>query len=288
VGSLNEPPFQTIAIVGLGLIGGSIAFAARKAWPSVRVVGIDRQPIVDEAIARRAIHDAGKDMSAVAAASLVVLAAPVRQNLQLLAAVAAHVSETAVVTDVGGTKRAIVDAARQLGDRMTFVGGHPLGGGARGGFEFATAGIFSRRPWIFTPSDSTPANATSRLFNFARGLGAVPTTMSAAEHDRLLAYVSHLPQLAVSALMEVVGAAATEKGLARAGQGLVDSTRLASSPASVWRDICATNADTVGEALDHLIERLTELRADLERGEALEAIFDEAARWRAELMKTRE
>jgi prephenate dehydrogenase len=68
----------------------------------------------------------------------------------------------------------------------------------------------------------------------------------------------------------------------------VDSTRLASSPASVWRDICATNADTVGEALDHLIERLTELRADLERGEALEAIFDEAARWRAELMKARE
>jgi prephenate dehydrogenase len=181
-----------------------------------------------------------------------------------------------------------VEAAHGLGEAVTFVGGHPLGGGARGGFEFATAGIFARRPWIFTPSDTTPANATSRLFGFARGLGAVPATMAAAEHDRLLAYVSHLPQLAVSALMEVVGAAATEKGLARAGQGLVDSTRLASSPASVWRDICATNADTLGAALDHLIERLTELRADLERGDALETIFDEAARWRAELMKNRE
>ena len=284
----TEPPFQTIAIVGLGLIGGSIAFAARKAWPSVHITGIDRPAIVDEAIARRAIHNAGRDVSAVAGASLVILAAPVRQNLQLLAEVAPHVSDTSVVTDVGGTKRAIVAAARPLGERFTFVGGHPLGGGARGGFEFATAGIFSRRPWIFTPSDNTPANATSRLFNFARGLGAAPTTMSAADHDRLLAYVSHLPQLAVSALMEVVGAAATEKGLAQAGQGLVDSTRLASSPASVWRDICATNADTLGEALDHLIDRLTELRADLERGEALEIIFSEAARWRAALMKTRE
>jgi prephenate dehydrogenase len=280
----TDPPFQTIAIVGLGLIGGSIAFAARKAWPSVHITGIDRPAIVDEAMARRAIHAAGRDVSAVAGASLVMLAAPVRQNLQLLAEVAPHVNDAAVVTDVGGTKRAIVEAARAVEERFTFVGGHPLGGGARGGFEFATAGIFSRRPWIFTPSDHTPANATSRLFNFARGLGAVPTTMSAADHDRLLAYVSHLPQLAVSALMEVVGAAATEKGLAQAGQGLVDSTRLASSPASVWRDICAT----LGEALDQLIARLTELRADLTRGEALDAVFGEAARWRAELMKTRD
>ena len=288
MGSLNEPPFQTIAIVGLGLIGGSIAFAARKAWPSVRIVGIDRPPIVEEAIARRAIHDAGQDLSSVAGAHLVVLAAPVRQNLVLLGEVASHAGADAVITDVGGTKRAIVHAAEALGNALTFVGGHPLGGGARGGFEFATAGIFARRPWIFTPTDSTPANATSRLFNFVRGLGAVPTTMTAGDHDRLLAYVSHLPQLAVSALMQVVGAAATEKGLARAGQGLVDSTRLASSPASVWRDITATNADAIGEALDHLIERLTELRADLERGDAIDTIFGEAARWRAELMKSRE
>jgi prephenate dehydrogenase len=224
----------------------------------------------------------------VAGADLIVLAAPVRKNLDLLRDVAPYASTSAIVTDVGGTKRSIVEAARALSGSVTFVGGHPLGGGARGGFEFATAGIFSRRPWIFTPDDSTPANATSRLFAFARGLGAVPSTMTAAGHDRLLAYVSHLPQLAVSALMEVVGAAATERGLAQAGQGLVDSTRLASSPPAVWRDICATNADVLGEALDHLIERLTELRADLERGDALEAIFDEAARWRAELMKARE
>ena len=255
----TEPPFQTIAIVGLGLIGGSIAFAARKAWPSVRVVGIDRQAILDEAIGRRAIHDAGQDLAAVAAADLVVLAA-----------------------------HQIVVRLDRRGQDDEIGGGHPLGGGARGGFEFATAGLFVRRPWIFTPLDTTPATATSRLFAFVRGLGAVPTTMGAADHDRLLAFLSHLPQLAVSALMEVVGGAATEKGLTLAGQGLIDSTRLASSPASVWRDICATNADTIGDALDALIARLTDLRADLERGDALEEIFDEAARWRSELMKTRE
>jgi prephenate dehydrogenase len=273
--------------VGLGLIGGSIAFAARKAWPSVHVVGIDRQPILDEAIARRAIHDAGHDPAAVAGADLVVLAAPVLQNLALLNEVVPHAAG-AVITDVGSTKRGIMSAAESLGDEVTFVGGHPLGGGARGGFEFATAAIFTRRPWILTPNSSTPANATSRLFAFTRGLGAVPSTMTAADHDRLLAFLSHLPQLAVSALMEVVGSAATEKGLTLAGQGLIDSTRLASSPASVWRDVCATNADAIGGALDQLIERLTELRAHLEHGDAIEQIFNDAGRWRAELMRTRE
>jgi prephenate dehydrogenase len=268
---VTDPPFQRIAIVGLGLLGGSIAFAARKAWPSVHVVGIDRQAILDEAIARRAIHDAAKDLAAVAGADLIVLAAPVQQNLDLLHQVRPHATPGAVITDVGSTKRVIVGAAQTMGDGVTFVGGHPLGGGARGGFEFATASIFSRRPWIFTPDQSTPANATSRLFAFARGLGAVPSTMAAADHDRLLAFLSHLPQLTVSALMQVVGAAVAEKGLTLAGQGLVDSTRLASSPASVWRDVCATNADAIGAALDHLIERLTELRGDLERGGLYEA-----------------
>lgn len=284
---MTDPPFQKIAIVGLGLIGGSIAFGARKAWPSVHVVGIDRQAVLDEAVARRAVHDAATDVTAVAGADLIVLAAPVKQNLELLQQVVSHAAAGAVITDVGGTKRSIVAAAQAIGG-VTFVGGHPLGGGARGGFDFATAGIFSRRPWIFTPDQETPANATSRLFAFARGLGAVPSTMSAADHDRLLAFLSHLPQLTVSALMQVVGSAAHEKGLTLAGQGLVDSTRLASSPASVWRDVCATNADTIGEALDLLIERLTELRADLEHGGAIDAIFEEAGHWRAELMKTRE
>ena len=105
--------------------------------------------------------------------------------------------------------------------------------------------------------------------------------MTAADHDRLLAFLSHLPQLTVSALMQVVGSAATEKGLTLAGQGLVDSTRLASSPASVWRDVCATNADAIAGALDQLIARLTELRANLEQGDAIERIFDDAGRWRA-------
>jgi prephenate dehydrogenase len=112
--------------------------------------------------------------------------------------------------------------------------------------------------------------------------------MPAAEHDRLMALISHLPQLAATALMEIVGTTVAASGLRLAGQGLVDTTRLASSPPGVWRDICATNADEIGRALDLLIERLSDLRGDLHRAEVIDAVFDQAAHWRAELMKGRD
>lgn len=287
----DSPVFPRIAVIGLGLIGGSMAFAARRTWPSTFVVGIDRQAVLRQGLARRAIDAAAEDLSAAADVDLVVLAAPVRQNVALLRQVAAHASPSAVVTDVGGTKRTMLAAAAALPRPLTFVGGHPLGGGARGGFEFATASLFTRRPWIFTlPDDAPPVvrDAAERLSAFVTGLGALPTTMSATDHDRLLAVISHLPQLAATALMEVVGTTVASKGLRLAGQGLVDTTRLASSPADVWRDICLTNADEIGRALDLLIERLTDLRGDLHRTEVIDAVFDHAAQWRAELMKGRD
>lgn len=286
----DSPIFPRIAVIGLGLIGGSIAFAARRAWPSTHVVGIDRQTVLREALSRRAIDVGAESLSAVADADLIVLAAPVRQNLSLLQQVAAQASPAAVLTDVGGTKRAIVDAASAL--PATFVGGHPLGGGARGGFEFATASLFTRRPWILTPPEGDPrpaiGAAVDRLSAFVTGLGAQPTIMTAQEHDRLVALISHLPQLATTALMEVVGTTVASRGLRLAGQGLVDTTRLASSPADVWRDVCLTNADEIGRALDLLIERLSDLRSDLHRTEIIDAVFEQAAHWRAELMKGRD
>lgn len=284
----NPPVFPKIAIIGLGLIGGSIAFGARRAWPSTHVVAIDREPVIREALSRRAIDAAAGDLASLADADLIVLAAPVRQNIALLRRMAAHASSSAVITDVGGTKRTIVDAAATLPQPVTFVGGHPLGGGARGGFEFATASLFARRPWIFTPHNAAGTEAVNRLSAFVTGLGALPTTMTASEHDRLMALISHLPQLTATALMEVVGTAAAAAGLRMAGQGLVDTTRLASSPADVWRDICVTNADEISNALDLLIERLSEMRSDLQRAEVIDAVFNDAARWRAELMKGRD
>ena len=277
----TEPPFDSIAIVGLGLIGGSIALGVRERWPESRVFGVDSEAVLAHALGGGAIERGFESIGALPTTSLIVLAAPVRQNIELLQ----QIKRPAVATDVSGTKRDIVSAARALSPGTTFVGGHPLGGGERGGFAFARPDLFAGRPWIFTPDGDDATEAVERLSRFVTGLGARPCILSAEEHDRVMAYVSHLPQLVASALMEAVGAAAGSDGLRMAGRGLVDTTRLASSPADVWRDICLTNADAIGDALDCLIARLTQLRGDLRHGEAIEAIFSAAAKWRAELMK---
>jgi prephenate dehydrogenase len=224
------------------------------------------------------------------AVDLVVLAAPVRQNTRVLTELPLRVREQALVTDVGGTKRDALKAAGVAGSPLRFVGGHPLGGAEHGGFGFASPDLFAGRPWILTPHETSAASEAdvARLSAFVSGLGARPVLMTAEEHDRLMAFVSHLPQLATSALMDVVGGAVQAEGLRVAGRGLIDSTRLASSPASVWKDVCVTNADAIRAALDLLIDRLGDLRADLGRGDVMEAVFADAARWRGELTRKRD
>jgi prephenate dehydrogenase len=287
--SSDEPLFHTIAIAGLGLIGGSIALAVREHWPSIRIVGVDEPSVLAHAMSSGAIERAAASIDEIGSPDLIILAAPVRQNVELLRHLASSRPSTrgVVVTDVGGTKRDIVDAAAALTAPFAFVGGHPIGGAERGGFGFARADLFAGRPWILTPADHTPPDVLARLQRLVVGLGARPAILGAADHDRLMAYVSHLPQLTASALMAVVGGGAAA-GLKLAGRGLVDTTRLASSPASVWRDIAASNADFVGEALDELIRSLTELRRDLDRGESLERIFTAAGRCRTDLMQGRD
>src|SRR5687767_2195653 len=125
----GQPPiFEKIGIVGLGLIGGSIALAARRLWPTALVIAVDRKDVLETAMRLHAIDVAADDLIVLAEADLVILAAPVRQNLALLDQLDAHVRPPAVVTDTGSTKRAMVEAARRLPPRFTFIGGHPLGG----------------------------------------------------------------------------------------------------------------------------------------------------------------
>jgi prephenate dehydrogenase len=288
----TEPPFRSIGIVGLGLIGGSVALAARQRWPGCRITAVDKASVTLEGKNRGAIDAGGPDLSFIDDAELIVLAVPVSDNVSYLAEMGALVSHDAVVTDVGGTKRSIVDAAATLPRHITFVGGHPLAGSERAGLASARADLFVDRPWVFTPVEGeadAPAStaAIERLSRFVSGLGALPSAMSADAHDRLMALVSHLPQLTATALMDVVGRAVGPDGLSLAGQGLIDTTRLASSPASVWKDVCASNADALGPALDLLIVRLRDVRSGLDRGTAIDSLFEDAGNWRAALMKDR-
>jgi prephenate dehydrogenase len=287
--SSDEPAFQSVAIVGFGLIGGSIALAIRERWPSIRITAVDRPSVLAHAAGSGAIDRTAKTVADLSGIELVVLAAPVEQNLRLLPEAAAIVGDRGLITDVGGTKRDIVNAACALsGARAAFVGGHPIGGAEQGGFAFARADLFRGRPWILTPNGTSPAPVVDRLAGFIESLGARPTTMSAEEHDRLMAFLSHLPQLTVSALMEVVGEATSSSGLRLAGRGLAETTRLASSPADVWREVCASNAGDIGVALDQLIARLQQLRAGLTDAATVDRVFERAAHWRSELMKGRE
>jgi len=284
----TSAPFEHVAIAGLGLIGGSIALGIRERWPACRIVGIDRPSVLSHARSSNAIDRSVASLAEAANADLIILAAPVSQNRLLLEEAARHIGPRAVITDVGGTKRDILEVARTLPRPSAFVGGHPIGGAERGGFGFARPNLFAGRPWIFTPDGEPDAEALQRLFAFTRGLGAEPTTLAADRHDRVMAYVSHLPQLTATALMQVAGSGADADGLKLSGRGLLDTTRLASSPASVWRDICASNADVITGALDELIAALTALRADLNGDNTLETLFADAARWRSELLKHHE
>ena len=293
----RTPIFEKIGIVGLGLIGGSIALKSRELWPTSLVIAVDNKDVLETAMRLHAIDVAADDLIVLAEADLVILAAPVKQNIALLADLDEHVRQPAVVTDTGSTKREIVAAAADLPPRFTFVGGHPLAGAAQGGLDHARPDLFAGRPWLLTPaapvsdgaradgSRAFQASGADRLTAFIQALGAEPRIVAPDAHDRLLAFLSHLPQLTASALMQVVGDAVGHDGLALAGRGLADTTRLASSPADIWRDIAASNADQIGPALDALIAALQDLRADLPDGDRLEEVFGDAARWRAALRR---
>jgi prephenate dehydrogenase len=274
----GDPPFAHVAIAGYGLIGGSLGMAIHARWPKAMVIAIDRKDVIETAMRMQAADVGGDDLGLAAGADLIVLAAPVRANIAILPHLAEVVPGAAIVTDVGSTKRDIVAAARALPPRLQFIGGHPLAGSAAGGIEAARPDLFNGRPWILTPEHGS-ADAT--LTAFLQALGADVRVSTPAAHDELLAYVSHLPQLTASVLMAVVGAHAGEEGLGLAGRGLRDTTRLASSPADIWRDVAATNADHLAEAIEALIGVLQRLKDDLGGDTAvLDEVFASAAGWK--------
>ena len=264
-GGLSSADFRCVAILGCGLIGGSIDLAIRQRAPGTRVLTFDRDD----------------DPATAVEADLIVLAAPIHENIRLLSALKPQLSPSTILTDTGSTKAAVVAAAAG----MRFVGGHPIAGGTVSGRAAARADLFSGRRWVLTPVRDTPAEDLARVAAFVESLGASVDLLGPDEHDRLFALTSHLPQLVVSALMDVVGAGAGAHGLALAGQGLRDTTRLADSPPEIWRDILDTNRAHIATAIDALIGILATLRNDA-TGQQLEAVFERAARWRQNLDAT--
>lgn len=270
---------KTVAVIGLGLIGGSLA--KDLAWLGHRVLGHDRDPAtLKDALAQRCVHAAlGAGYDGIQEADVVVLAVPVGSAPQILRAAAPKL-RARLVTDVGSTKRSIVAAAEAAGIGDRFVGSHPMAGDHRAGLAASRTGLFREARVYLCPTDDTTVGAMEEAGNLWRTVGAEPRVVGAEEHDTRMAWVSHLPQAASSAL--ALSLAGSGLGADAMGPGGRDATRLAASPAVLWADILLENADLVEPALASLEVSVAGLRGAVRRRDraALERMLEGARAWK--------
>lgn len=290
--------YDTVAIVGVGLIGGSIGLALRERGLAREVVGIGRgasrstdpnhvgpprrTSSLDAALKRGAIDRATTDLAAgVANANVVVICTPVDTVVRYLVSVAASCPKDTLITDAGSTKEAIVTAAdaamasHRAGPR--FVGSHPIAGDHRGGPDFSRSDLFEGRAIVVTPTNHTRPAAVTEVSGFWESLGGKVTTMSPAEHDQALAMTSHLPHLIASAL----AASTPRELLPLTAGGWRDATRVAAGDPSLWLPIFASNRQAVLEALGRFDLQLSAMREMLEQADdqrLLESLEGAAAR----------
>jgi prephenate dehydrogenase len=257
-----------IAVLGVGLIGGSIGLAARtRAGASVR--GYDPDPDVRaRALGLGAIDEQADDIAgAVAGAQVVFIAAPVGELLRTVKQALESAGPDCVVTDVGSTKRVLADAAAD----ERFVGGHPLAGAETAGVEHAREDLFDGATWYLTPAKGSTAGVLyERLHRLLSRLGARPTAIDAETHDRLMACVSHLPHVLANLLVAQTASLLGEESerLPAVGPSFRDATRVAGANSAIWTDIYMSNRDTLIAGIDELTGRLHEVRAWLNAGDA--------------------
>ncbi|MEM6782389.1 MAG: prephenate dehydrogenase [Bacteroidota bacterium] len=276
---------QTVALIGTGLIGGSLGLALRARRPDLQVVAYD--PRVGQAAVERGVAHASASTlgAAVEDADLIVLGAPVRLLPRLLDGLGPHLKQGALVTDVGSVKAPLVaHAAKVLPPPHLFVGGHPMAGAERGGIAHADAFLFENATWVLCPPHGkTEAEVPQRfpvLIDLVEATGARVLVLEAARHDRIAALVSHVPQLVAVLLMTLAAESNQDDDafLRLAAGGFRDMTRIASSPFDLWRDILVANEGPVLDALARLADMLQSTRYDL-AGAHLDALaqrFDRA------------
>ncbi|MCG3178442.1 MAG: Cyclohexadienyl dehydrogenase [Phycisphaerae bacterium] len=287
------PPIDAVAILGVGLLGGSIGLALRRAGFAGSIVGVGRrQESIDAALEAGAVDRGLLDPAdGVAGAGLVVLATPIGAFPRLMTAIAPALGRRTLVTDVGSTKRQVVRwAARLLPDPSRFVGAHPIAGSDQRGPQYARADLFDAACCVLTPSPPRAASGSSRvrgsdyarsvetIDRFWRSLGLWTTRMTPAAHDRALAEVSHLPHAVAAALMRITSAATQDVS----GPGFVDVTRIAGGDPELWRDIFSTNRDAVLAAVKKLGRELERFAALLESADP-----EPLRRWLAAAQKAR-
>jgi prephenate dehydrogenase len=249
-------PAPRLALLGLGLIGGSVGLAARERLGAY-VTGFDPDPRVRErAMERGAVDLAVADPAELGPASVALVAAPVQALAERIADACAHVPG-AVVTDVGSTKHALVEGITH----PAYIGGHPLAGAEVAGVEHARADLFAGATWYLTPRGDSEGILLERLHRFVTGIGAVPTVIGHADHDRLMAAFSHVPHVVANALVTQATRALGDEAIPVVGPSFRDATRVAGANPPLWAGIYDANREAVLDGLDATIALLHEARA---------------------------
>jgi prephenate dehydrogenase len=263
-------PAQRVAIIGLGLIGASLGLALHRLTPAPRVVGYDRSGEVRTRAARRHAVDRTPWSleETVEGADLVILATPVRAVAPLLGSIAPHLAPGAVVTDTGSTKEQVVLSAAEVAPEVAFVGGHPMAGKLTQGTDDADADLFRGTIYCLTPTADTSRAAIERVTELVAAVGAQPRFLDAAEHDGLVAAISHLPYLLATTLMAATSTDAGWREMAAlAAGGFATMTRLAEGEPEMYADICLTNREAIARQLDRYVDALADLRTAIVGGD---------------------
>ena len=260
---------QTLAIVGVGLLGGSVAKAARAAALARTIVGVGRDRArLDAALADGGLDRATTDLvTGVRGADFVLLAAPVLAIEALLEGVWRAAPDGATLTDVGSTKSVIVRRAEELatGRTLAFVGSHPMAGSEQSGYGAARADLFQGATVLVTPTDRTEPRALKTVAGFWEALGARVSALEPEAHDTAVAAISHLPHAVADALMDAVARFAPE-ALEFAARGFKDTTRIAASDPDMWADIFVANRAALAASLDAFRRALGELERAVAAG----------------------
>jgi prephenate dehydrogenase len=267
-GSSDHPP--RIAVLGVGLIGGSIGLAARHRL-GAEVAGWDPDPETSSrAVALGAVDRAeGSAAEAVAGAEVVFCAAPVTALPDLVATALETAGPEAVVTDVGSTKHALVAAMADATGSDRFIGGHPLAGAETAGVEGSRQDLFEGARWYLTPTERSQGVLFDRLHGVLAGIGARPMAIDAELHDREMAAISHLPHVLANALVTAAAGSIGSEGDRRpeVGRSFRDATRVAGANPVVWADIFSSNSEAVAAEIDDVVARLEEAAALIRSGD---------------------
>lgn len=263
----SSPLFKKAAIVGMGLIGGSLGLAINRKSLAGEIIGLGRSPgALDIALEYGAAHRVSTDSRSLAGCDLVIVATPVGSTIGILAEISPYLSPGALVTDVGSTKAHIVEESRGvLPEGVSFIGGHPMAGSEKEGISGADPYLFENAFYVITPRPGTPEDHLRKLVGLVEGVGARPVLMDPVEHDLSVAAVSHLPHLTAATLVNCLfDLPGHEKMSLLAAGGFRDTTRIAAGSPGMWRDIFMTNREFILKSLSAFRKRLDEFQEALE------------------------